>query len=142
QPSRAGKRLSEGTRSGLLRDPSPRDRLSNQVDQPGPPLGAERAVERAYLRIALGGVDERGHTRRVRRLLDELRDLLEEADHPLAPRTGAEDERLRLHRAERVLDERELARPVPVDRALSDTRARRDRLDRERAVTDLAELRE
>ena len=116
------------------------DRLAKHVDQHCAALGAEVAMEGADLRVALGGFDERGHARRVRRLLDELGDLLEEPSDPLPKRPGLGDQRLRLERAEGVLDEGELARPVPVDRALADAGPSCDRLDRQRAVADLAQL--
>ena len=98
------------------------------------------AVEFAHLRIALGSVDERGHARRVRRLLEQAGDLFEESGDPLAQRAGLGHEDLRFQGSERVLDERELAGPVAVDRALAHPGAGRDRLDREGAVADEPEL--
>src|SRR5262249_38965075 len=137
---RAYQRVGEQFGIGVLRQVARVDGITEEVDQSRPALATELTMEGADLRITFGGIDERWHARGGGRLLDEVRDLPEELDHAPSERAVLRDEGLRLQRAESVLDQRELAGPVPIDRALPDTGPGCDRFDGQRAVPDLTEL--
>src|SRR5262249_2715573 len=120
---------------------SGRNATGNQLDGRLARLGLKLVMKPAYSAIALRAVDESRKTGREGRVRDDVGDVAQNALEFLTRRGGHKLRvALLLKQLERVGDECDLVRPMPIDRCFADAGATRSGFDRECAVADLAEL--
>ena len=104
-------------------------------------LGLKAVMKPAHCTIPLRSLDESRKTGREGRIGDDIGDMAKNALKFLTWRAGSKLRvPLLLKQLERIGDQRDLIRPMPVDRCFADAGSTGSGLYGERAVTQLTEL--